>query len=103
MLIYDLSHFCTNFQKNQQKTCPNIRSLLFLCKKQLHKKFAPILVVCQRWRRSEKKKKKTGITFDLDAILSCKFLKKFMCFGGVLVEKVKLHTFSELQYRFNEA
>ena len=35
---------------------------------ELHKKFAPIFKVCQRRRYSEKTK--TGITFDLDLILT---------------------------------
>ena len=49
-------------------TCPDVRSLLFLSNKKWHKKFAPILIVCQRWRHSWKTQ--TGITFDLDMILT---------------------------------
>ena len=50
-------------------------SLLFLCNKELHKKFAPILIVCQRWHQSEKTR--IGITFDLDLILSCGYFKSY--------------------------
>ena len=90
MLIYDLSHFCTNFQKNQQKTCPNIRSLLFLCKKQLHKKFAPILVVCQRWRHSEKKKKKNWHGFWSRRDFELQFFKKIHVFWRCFSWKSKI-------------
>ena len=61
MLSYNLFHqFST-------KLWPGIRNLLFLCTKELHKKFAPIVIVCQGWR--QRKETKTGITFDLDVIL----------------------------------
>ena len=71
VLSYDLSHFVISFQKYWRETCPDIRSLLHLCNKELHKKFAPILIVYQRWRHNEKTK--TDISFDLDVTLSCGF------------------------------
>ena len=41
--------------------------------KVLHKKFAPILIVSQKWHHSEKT---TSITFDLDMILTGGFFQK---------------------------
>ena len=55
LLSYNLPHFVPFFKEIDKKTCPDVRSLLFLWNKELHKKFAPILIVCQRWRHSEKK------------------------------------------------
>ena len=55
------------FHQFSTKLWPGIRNLLFLCTKELHKKFAPIVIVCQGWR--QRKETKTGITFDLDVIL----------------------------------
>ena len=52
------------------KNCQGISNLLFLCKES-HNKFALILIVWQKWRRSEKTK--TDITFDLDVILTYAF------------------------------
>ena len=79
VLSYNLSHVVANFQKDWQKTCPYI-SLLCLCNNELHKKFGPILIACQRWSHSEKRK--TSITFDLDMILTCGvFLKVTFCKG----------------------
>ena len=65
----------------------DIKSLLFLCNKELHKKFVQILIVCQRHVRL--KKTKTGITFDLGVILTV-----FIFFEGAPAEKMKLHAFS---------
>ena len=51
---------------------------ILLYNKKLHKKFDS----CQRWRHSEKTK--TGITFDLEAILICGFFKSHIfwsCFS----------------------
>ena len=62
------------------------------------KKFASVLIVCQWWRYNEKNK--TGITFNLDVILNCDFLKKIVLFEGVSVKKIKLHAFSEAHYCF---
>ena len=48
-----------------------------------HKKFAPIIIVCQRWRHSEKTE--TSLAFYLDAILTCGFFKShifWMCFSS---------------------
>ena len=58
------------------------------------------MIVCQRWRHSEKTD--TGIiTFDLDMISTWVFFK--VIFGeGVSVEKIKLHAFSGVQYRYKE-
>ena len=77
VLVLSYISFCTNLQTYWQKTCPDIRSPLFLCNKELHKKFAPILIVCQRWSHGEKTK--PGITFDLDVILTCGFFKSHIC------------------------
>ena len=63
----------------------DIKSLL--SNKELHKKFVQILIVCQRHVRL--KKTKTGITFDLDVILTV-----FIFFEGAPAEKMKLHAFS---------
>ena len=69
--------FCSNFQEDWWETCADIRSLLFLCNKELQKKFYPILMVCQRWCHSEKTK--TGIAFDLDVIFSvCMWFLRFL-------------------------
>ena len=76
-LSYNLLHFVPIFKEIEKKTFPDVRSLLFLCNKELHKKFAPILIVCQRWRHDEKTK--TCITFDLDVILTCGFFKSYIC------------------------
>ena len=56
VLSYNLPHFFTYIQEDWRKTCPDIRSLLFLCNKDLHTRLTPILIVCQRWRHSEKTK-----------------------------------------------
>ena len=75
VLSYNLPHFFTYIQEDWRKTCPDIRSLLFLCNKDLHTRLTPIFIVCQRWRHSEKTK--IGITFDRDFILSCSFFKSY--------------------------
>ena len=71
---YNRSHFVSIFKKIDKKTCPDTRKLLFLYNKELHKKFSPILIVCQRWRHSQKTK--NGATFDLVVILTCRFFLK---------------------------
>ena len=91
--------FCTNFQEDWRKTCPDIWSLLFVSNKELHKKFPLISIVCQRWSHS--KKRKTGITFNLDVILTCGFFFKVIFFEGMSVEEIKLNGFSEVYYCFN--
>ena len=73
VLSYNLPHFFTYIQEDWRKTCPDIRSLLFLCNKDLHTRLTPIMIVCQRWRHSEKTK--IGIIFDQDFILTCSFFK----------------------------
>ena len=72
VLSYNLPHFLPIFKKTDEN--PDIRSILFQCNKELHKKFAPILIVCQRWNHSQKTK--TSIIFDLDVILTCGFFLK---------------------------
>ena len=54
------------YQEDWQKTCPNIKSFLFLYNRKSRKKFVPFLIVCKRWRHSQKIK--TDITFDLEVI-----------------------------------
>ena len=100
VLNCNLSHFVSIFKKIHEKLAhlSRCQSLLFLCYKKWHKKFAPILIVCQRWRQSQKTQ--TGITFDLDVILTSGVFLKVIFFEGVSVEKIKLHTFSGVQYHF---
>ena len=88
--------FCTTFQEDLRQTCPDIRSLLFLYNKELHKKFTLVLIVSKRWHHSDKTK--TGIAFDLQVILTCGVFLKAISFEDVLVEKIKLHAFSGVQY-----
>ena len=97
IIFFILYQFLRRSTKNLP-AYPDVRSLLFLCNKKWHKKFAPILIVCQRWRHSQKTQ--TGITFDLDVILTCGFFLKVIFFEGVSVEKIKLHAFSGVQYYF---
>ena len=92
--IYQLS-------EKLKKTCLDMRSLLFLCNMELHKKFSPVLTVCERWCHSEKKITKTGITFHLDMILDWVLLEVIF-FEGISVEKLKLHAFYGIQYRFKD-
>ena len=73
VLSYNLSHFLPIFKKILTKNFPRCNSL-FLCNKELHKKFAPILKVCQRRHQSEKTK--IGIIFDLDVIFDLRFFLK---------------------------
>ena len=64
----------------------------------MHKKFAPILIACQRWRHNEKAK--TGIIFSKGVILAGGFFKKFILFKGVSFKKIKLYRFAGGQYGF---
>ena len=58
----------------------------------MRKKFVPILIVCQRWRHSEKAI--TDITFDLDVILiSGFFFKKSHVFWRCFSWKNKITCF----------
>ena len=100
VLSYNCFHFVSIFKKIDAKLAhlPDVRSLLFLCYKKWCNKFAPILIVYQRWRHSQKTK--TGITFDLDVILTCGAFLRAIFFEGVSVEKIKLHFFSGVQYHF---
>ena len=75
VLSYNLSHFVPIYNEDWQKSCSDIRSLLFLCNEELRKKFAAILIVCQRWRHKEKE---TGINFVLDVILTGVFFKSYI-------------------------
>ena len=59
---------CTSFQNNWLKSWPDIRNLVFLLNKELYKKFALVLKVCQRWHH--KWNIKTIITLDLDLNLA---------------------------------
>ena len=77
-----LQIFCTNFKEGWQKTCLDVRSLLFLCNKELQKKFAPILIVFLRWRHIEKTK--TVITWsrrDFDLLFFLKSDVFWRCFS----------------------
>ena len=55
-----------------------------------------VLIVSKRWHHSDKTK--TGIAFDLQVILTCEVFLKAISFEDVLVEKIKLHAFSGVQY-----
>ena len=67
VLSYNLFHF----PEDWRRTCPDTRNLLFLCSKEFHKKFATILMICERWCHSEKTK--TCIAFDVAVIFTCRF------------------------------
>ena len=78
LVISYLSHFSRRSTKN----LPKYNLPKFLCNKELHKKFAPILMSCQRWYHSEKAE--TRSAFDLDVILACGFFLShifWMCFS----------------------
>ena len=65
---------CTNFHLDWLKISPDIRNLVFLLNEELYRKFTAVPKVCQRWRH--KWNTKTGITLDIDLILTCGFFKK---------------------------
>ena len=90
--------FCTSFQEDWLKVCADINSLLFLCNKELQKKFAPMLIVCRRLCHSEKNKNwhKFWSRYDFDL----QSFKNVMFFDGVSVEKIKSQAFSGVQCCF---
>ena len=72
------------------------KSPLILCNKKCYKKFAAILIVCQRWCHSEKPK--LSINFWSRRDFDLQSFWKVILFEGVSVEKVTLHAFSGIQY-----
>ena len=72
------------------------KSPLILCNKKCYKKFAAILIVCQRWCHSEKPK--LSINFWSRRDFDLQSFWKVIFFEGVSVEKVTLHAFSGTQY-----
>lgn len=57
------------FRRILAKICPNVRNILCLCNKTLHKKFLLFLIVCQN--DVKVKKEKTGTPFNLDVVFAC--------------------------------
>ena len=86
--IYCFETALMNFGKWRQRGAPRFAPSS-KCNEELQKKFVITLIVYQRWCHSEKTK--TGITFDLDVILT--FFFNVIFFEGVLVEKLKFTCF----------